>query len=261
MSLNPPLRDWSGRLAWVVGASSGIGRATAAALQARGARVLVSARRGEVLDEFVRQHPGTEALPLDVCDPAAVAAAAVRVRERAAATAGGLALTLYCAGHYQPLRATQFDLGEMLRHQDINQTGALRVLDAVLPLLLAQGQGHVSLVASVAGYRGLPRALAYGPTKAALINLAQVLYLDLHPRGLGVSIVNPGFVDTRLTAQNDFTMPALQRPEQAAEAMLRGWAEGRFEIHFPRRFTGLLKALRLLGDRSYFAAVRRATGG
>lgn len=261
MSLNPLLRDWSGRLAWVVGASSGIGRATASALHARGARVLVSARRRELLEDFARLHPGAEALPLDVRDPGALREAMAQVRQQAAGHAEGLSLALYCAGHYRPLRATQFDLEEMLRHQEVNQTGALRMVDAVLPLLLAQGRGHLSLVASVAGYRGLPRALAYGPTKAALINLAQVLYLDLRPRGLGVSLVNPGFVETPLTAQNDFAMPALQKPEQAAAAILRGWAEGRFEIHFPRRFTGLLKALSLLGDGAYFAAVRRATGG
>jgi NAD(P)-dependent dehydrogenase (short-subunit alcohol dehydrogenase family) len=142
--------------------------------------------------------------------------------------------------------------------------GALYLLDAVLPHLLTQARtgqgGHLSLVSSVAGYRGLPKSLAYGPTKAALIHLAQTLYLDLHPLGLGVSVVNPGFVATPLTAQNEFHMPALLTPEQAAEEMLRGWRRGEFEIHFPKRFTRVLKALGLLPDGPYFAAVRRATG-
>jgi short-subunit dehydrogenase len=162
------------------------------------------------------------------------------------------------------MRATAFDLAEAQRHVDINYGGALHLLDALLPVLLRQaasGRGaHLSLVASVAGYRALPQALAYGPTKAALIHLAEGLYLDLHTRGIGVSVVNPGFVETRLTAANRFRMPALISPEQAAEAMLQGWAEGRFEIAFPRRFTGVLKAMRPLPDSLYFRAVSRVTG-
>ena len=118
----------------------------------------------------------------------------------------------------------------------------------------------MSLVASVAGYRGLPNGLAYGPTKAALINLAETLYLDLQPHGVGVSLINPGFVETPLTADNRFAMPALISPEQAANHILAGWQAGRFEIHFPKRFTWWLKLGRLLGDSLYFAAIRRATG-
>jgi short-subunit dehydrogenase len=158
------------------------------------------------------------------------------------------------------MRATRFDLGEMLRHQEVNYVGALHMLDAVLPTLLAQKAGHLSLVASVAGYRGLPNSLAYGPTKAALINLAQTLYLDLQPQGLGVSIVNPGFVETPLTSQNEFAMPALLTPAEAAQEIVAGWEAGRFEIHFPKRFTLWLKLLSHLGDALYFKAVRRATG-
>ena len=148
----------------------------------------------------------------------------------------------------------------MLRHLQVNYVGALHLLEAVLPLLSAQRQGHVSLVASVAGYRGLPHSMAYGPTKAALQHLAETLYLDLHAAGIGVSVVNPGFVATPLTAGNAFDMPALLTPNQAAAHILRGWARGRFEIHFPKRFTLWLKVLRLLPHGVYFAAVRRATG-
>ena len=130
----------------------------------------------------------------------------------------------------------------------------------MLPHLLAQRGGHLSLVSSVAGYRGLPKALAYGPTKAALINLAETLYLDLAPLGIGVSIVNPGFVRTPLTAGNEFHMPALITPEQAAREILAGLARGKFEIHFPKRFTRWLKLMRHLSYGAYFAAVRRSTG-
>jgi short-subunit dehydrogenase len=142
----------------------------------------------------------------------------------------------------------------------VNYIGALNVLAAVLPGFVARGAGHVSLTASVAGFRGLPQSLAYGPTKAALTNLAEVLYADLHKRGIGVSVIQPGFVDTPLTAQNGFKMPALITPAQAAQAMLAGWAEGEFEIHFPRRFTLMMKMLRLLPYRLYFPAIHRFTG-
>ena len=117
--------------------------------------------------------------------------------------------------------------------------------------------GHISLVGSVAGYRGLPQSLAYGPTKAALINLAETLYLDVHDKGIGVSIINPGFVQTPLTADNAFDMPALLTPEQAATAIVNGWQRGAFEIHFPKRFTLWLKALRVVPNRVYFFLVRR----
>jgi NADP-dependent 3-hydroxy acid dehydrogenase YdfG len=256
MPLNPRIDDWHGRVVWIVGASSGIGRATASRLHARGAVVAVSARSEAALARFVQEHPGAIALPVDVTDAASVADAARRLR----AQAGRLDLVFACAGHYKAQRATQFDLAEMRRHQEVNYIGVLNVLDATLPQLLAARQGHVSLMGSVAGYRGLPQALAYGPTKAALNNLAEVLYLDLHDQGLGVSIVNPGFVETPLTAQNRFHMPALITPEAAAEEIVTGWETGRFEIHFPRRFTMGLKTLQTAWHGLYFATVRRATG-
>jgi NAD(P)-dependent dehydrogenase (short-subunit alcohol dehydrogenase family) len=256
MSLNPRIRDWAGQVVWLVGASSGIGRATAALLHARGATVVVSARSGAALETFTHGHAGSVAIAIDVTDAASLRHAAQRVVD----TCGRIDLVVYCAGHYKPMRATDFDLAEALRHQQVNYVGALHLLDAVLPHLLAQRGGHLSLVSSVAGYRGLPNSLAYGPTKAALIHLAQTLYLDLRPRGIGVSVVNPGFVDTTLTAQNHFAMPALISPDEAAREMAAGWEAGRFEIHFPKRFTRVMKALSHLGDGLYFRAVRRATG-
>ncbi|MDE2394959.1 MAG: SDR family NAD(P)-dependent oxidoreductase [Burkholderiales bacterium] len=256
MALNPRFGSWQGRLVWIVGASSGIGRATAVALHRRGARVAVSARNAQALAQLAFEHPGLIILPLDVSDRAAVAAAQRELAQRH----GPLDLAFACAGHYLPQRATAFSLDEMKRHLEVNYLGALNLLDALLPACLAAGRGHISLMGSVAGYRGLPRALAYGPTKAALNNLAEALYLDLHERGIGVSIVNPGFVQTPLTQNNGFPMPALMTPDAAAEAIVGGWSAGRFEIHFPRRFTWGMKALQLLPHGLYFAAVRRATG-
>ena len=247
--------QWSGRRVWLVGASSGIGRATASALHAAGAAVIVSARNVLALEAFVVQHPGAQALPLDATDPHAVRKAASIVFSQ-----GSVDCVVYCVGHYQAMEATRMDLGDMVRHNQINYLGALYLTDAVLShwLALAAGQrGHLSLVGSVAGYRGLPQSLAYGPTKAAMINLAETLYLDLQSSGVGVSLINPGFVDTPLTAQNRFTMPALITPQEAAAAILKGWAHGDFEIHFPRRFTFWLKVMRCLPYRLYFALTRR----
>ena len=255
MSLNPPIRDWRGQRVWLIGASTGIGRALASQLHALGATVIVSARKMEALQAFADQHPGSIALPLDVTDAQAVQTAARQVL-----SSGTLDLVCYCAGHYHAMRATAIDLPDLLRHHDVNTVGALHVLAAVTPAMVACRQGHISLVSSVAGFRGLPQSLAYGPTKAALINMAETLYLDLQPHGLGVSVINPGFVETPLTAQNTFRMPALITPEQAAQAIVQSWANGEFDIHFPKRFTLWLKLLRLLPYRLYFAAVRRMTG-
>lgn len=256
MSLNPRIESWSGRTVWLVGASTGIGRATAERLHALGARVVVSARSGAALDAFVASHPGSLAIALDATDREAMREATAQI----VASHGRIDLALYCAGTYSAMRATEFDLDIALRHVQVNYVGALHLLDAVLPLLRQQRGGHLSLVSSVAGYRGLPKSLAYGPTKAAMINLAETLYLDLQPLGIGVSVINPGFVETPLTAQNEFRMPALITPEQAALEIVRGWERGDFEIHFPKRFTRWLKAMRHLGYGMYFPAVRRSTG-
>jgi NAD(P)-dependent dehydrogenase (short-subunit alcohol dehydrogenase family) len=256
MPLNPRITDWQGQVVWIVGASTGIGRATAELLHGRGATLVVSARSTPSIGSFEQTHPGSLGIALDATDRDAMRAAARQIVERF----GRIDLAVYCAGYYKAMRATEFDLDEALRHEQVNYVGALHLLDAVLPQLLAQKSGHLSLVSSVAGYRGLPNSLAYGPTKAALINLAQTLYLDLQPRGIGVSVINPGFVETPLTAQNQFSMPALITPSQAAEEIVEGWGAGRFEIHFPKRFTLWLKALSHVGDGVYFKAIRRATG-
>ena len=257
MSLNPRLQDWADRTAWVVGASTGIGRATASHLHRLGAQVFVSARNEAALQEFVRDHPGSVAVPLDVTDRDAVAAAHAQVMRQA--RAGGLDLVMYCAGYYQPMRVETFDLDEVLRHERINVGGAWHVLAAVLPTLRRQGHGHLSLVASVAGFRGLPKALAYGPTKAALINLGEALHVELQPHHVGVSVVNPGFVDTPLTRKNTFPMPFLITAEKAAQEIITGLEKGEFEIHFPKAFTRTLRTLRILPYSLYFAAVRKIT--
>jgi short-subunit dehydrogenase len=258
-AFNLPLQDWRGKRVWLVGASSGIGLACAQALQAAGAHLVISARDVGALSDWAKQSESEgkrlELLPLDVTNGLQV----TQVTQVVVAN-GPIDMLLYCAGHYRAQRATEFDLSDMLRHQEVNYNGMLRVLGEVLPVMLQQGSGHISLVSSVAGWRGLPNGLAYGPTKAAMTHLAETLYMDLQDRNIGVSLISPGFVATPLTAQNNFQMPALLSPEQAAQAMLKGWADGEFDIHFPKRFTLWLKIMRVLPYRMYFALVRRFTG-
>jgi NAD(P)-dependent dehydrogenase (short-subunit alcohol dehydrogenase family) len=250
--MNPKLTDWNGRRVWLVGASSGIGAALARALATCGARLALSGRRPEALKGL--GIVDALLLPCEVLDAAALGAA----RARLVVAWGGVDLVVYLAGDYEPMGADGFDAAHAERIVAVNFNGALRLAGAVLGDM--QPGGGIAFVASVAGYRGLPKALAYGPGKAALIHFAECLHLDLAPRGIGVWLINPGFVATRLTAKNDFAMPALLAPEQAAEAIVDGFRSGAFEIHFPKRFTCVLKLLSKLPYGLYFPLIRRITG-
>lgn len=258
MAFNPPIRQWSGRRVWIIGASTGIGAALARQLGAAGARVALSARSRERLDALAADLPQALVLPLDVRQAGQQSEAYARIRQ----AWGGADLVIFNAGTYSPMRADAFDLASMDEHFAINYHGVVGGLAAVLPDFLARASERpaLAIVSSVAGFRGLPAALAYGPSKAALINLAETLYLDLSPRGIGVFLITPGFVDTPLTKQNEFKMPALISADQAATAIITGFAHGDFDTHFPKRFTRWLKLLRLLPYALYFRAVRKMTG-
>ncbi|BAL27524.1 SDR family oxidoreductase [Azoarcus sp. KH32C] len=251
--MNPAISNWRGKRVWLVGASTGIGAATARELHRRGARLALSARNAERLRGLGLADVLVE--PCDATDPASLAHA----RDAILAAFGGVDLVIYLAGDYVPMRVEHFDLLTAERVIEVNFSGALRLTATVLAHL--QTGGGIAFVASVAGYRGLPKALCYGPGKAALIHFAECLHLELAPKGVGVWLVNPGFVATRLTEKNDFAMPALLTPEQASIALLEGFRDGCFEIHFPRRFTLLMKLLALLPYRWYFPLVRRFSGG
>jgi short-subunit dehydrogenase len=254
--LNPTIGSWAGQRVWVIGASYGIGAAIAQQLLASGARVALSARSGDKLAKVAGNAAQALVLPLDTTRQAQAHEAA----EAIVKAWGGFDLALIVAGTHDEMRAQSWNLQQARRLLDVNLHGVLNCVDAALPALLAQGRGGIGIVSSVAGYVGLPRSLIYGPSKAALINFAESLYGDLHPHGIGVYLVNPGFVDTPLTRKNDFRMPALISAEQAARATLDGIAAGHFEIHYPKRFTLWLKLLRLLPYRLQFAIVRRMTG-
>ncbi|HRD67862.1 MAG TPA: SDR family NAD(P)-dependent oxidoreductase [Candidatus Competibacter sp.] len=251
--MNPKITDWGGRRVWLIGASSGIGAALATELAGRGAKLGLSARRTEMLATL--GPADALRLPCDATDVARLAAA----RAELLAAWQGIDLVIYLAGDYAPMRAENFDLTAAEKLFAVNYLGALRATATVLPDLTAGG--GIAFVASVAGYGGLPKALAYGPGKAALIHFAECLYFDLSAKGVGVWVVNPGFVATPLTARNDFKMPVLLTPEQAARALADGFGTGGFEIHFPKRFTRWLKLASLLPYRWYFPLVRSISGG
>lgn len=254
--MNPRLQDWHERRVWVIGASSGIGAALARELRGRGAKLALSARNVEALQLIAADDVSALVLPFDITQ----STGALQARDEILAKWGGVDLVLVVAGTYQKMRAEDFDLNAAKQLVETNLNGPLNCLDAVLPTLLAQGHGGIGIVASVAGLSGLPQALIYGPTKAALINLCESLYLDLHARGIAVYLINPGFVATPLTAKNDFTMPALISAETAAHEIVRGIERGEFHIHFPRRFTNWLRVLRLLPYRLYFWLIHKVTG-
>jgi short-subunit dehydrogenase len=180
--------------------------------------------------------------------------------ERVRGAWGGIDLVLIVAGTHAEIRAWELTEANAMALLKTNLHGVISTVSVVLPALLAQQNGAIGIVASVAGYRGLPKALIYGASKAAVINFTETLYLDLHPKGLGVYLINPGFVKTPLTDKNEFKMPALITAEEAADATIKGMRAGKFEIHFPHRFTCMLKLLRILPYRWYFALIRRSTG-
>lgn len=246
--LNRPIEDWAGQRIWLIGASSGIGAALAQQALALDAKVVLSARRQQQLEEVAQQHPNSTVLAFDVLDAQAWQNSYQEIVQKY----GGIDLIIFCAADYRPERSWEVEPTVAAKTLQINLGSVYTGLATIMPDLIARGTGGIGLIASVAGYMGLPNASVYGPSKAAMINLAEILYADLHPKGLNVYLINPGFVKTHLTAKNDFTMPALQTPEQAATAIWDGIKTGEFEIHFPRRFTQTLKLLQLLPYRWRF---------
>lgn len=241
------------KIAWLTGASTGIGRAVALRLAADGWRVAASARNAEALAALAAEAPGVAPYPLDVSDRDACLACAERIEREL----GPLELAIFNAGAHRPMPATAFSSATLRALLDINVMGVAHGLEAVLPRLIARRSGRVVIVASLAGYRGLPTAAAYGASKAALINMAEALRPELAGHGVILQVVNPGFVKTPMTGQNRFPMPFLVSAEQAAASILRGMRSDRFEITFPLRFAFLMKLVRLVPDRIYFYVTRR----
>lgn len=224
---------------WIIGASDGIGAALAHEYAKRGARLILSARSGDRLQELASAlGPDHIALPLDVADRASFEAAAAQI-----AQIGPLDRVVHLAAQYDPGKISDLDPNMAAQIVTTNLTGSFHVAQ-IAPRLMREG-GQLALCGSVAGYFGLPQGQIYSATKAGVINLAQSLRAELAGR-FDVRLISPGFVDTRLTQRNDFRMPAMVTPETAARAILNGLNRRRFEVHFPRRLTLALKLLRIL---------------
>lgn len=244
------------RVAWITGAGRGIGAALAKKLCQQGCTVYGSSRTVEELLELQHSLAGTPGkfipAPLDIRRPGQVSSLFERWESE------GLSPDLFVlnAGTHDPDGAGRFSAQRCRRLLDVNLQGTINCLDVVLRHCLSRHAGHIAVVSSVAGYRGLPKAAAYCASKAALISLCESLYVDLQGTGLRLQVINPGFVRTPLTDKNDFHMPALMEPEDAAEAIYRGLGSRRFEITFPARFVYWLKLLRILPYRLYLPLMR-----
>lgn len=242
---------------WIIGASYGIGAALAEHLAALGKEVWASARSEDKLAALAEKSGGRiHALPLDVTDKASVAAALETIE-----AAGGPPDTVVLnAGTHQPVAARDFKAEGLRKIIELNVMGVANGIETVLPGMLDRDRGRIAVVASVAGYGGLPTSAYYGCSKAGLINMVESLAFDLRKTGVKLQLVNPGFVKTPLTDRNEFAMPFLVPAEEAARVIARGLESERFEIAFPTRLVLLLKFLRLLPYRLYFPLVGRSTG-
>ena len=241
---------------WITGASAGIGRALALDMAARGWQVYATARGAEALNALAEESDGRiVAVQGDVTSAEDMRAAVARIVQD-----GPLAMAIFNAGVYLPMRAQTFSAADAAKTFDVNLTGVANGLEPVLEHMTGRRDGHIALIASVAGYRGLPNAAAYSATKAGLIAMAEALAMDLVDLGVRISVVNPGFVETEATSVNEFEMPMLLQPEEAASRIADGLARPGFEIRFPWQFALFLRAVGLLPNRAYIWAVRKALG-
>lgn len=236
-------------VAWIIGGGSGIGAAVARLLADRGWTVAISGRRMEKLQEVAGKHPSIHPFPMDVTDEKAVNATSQRI----VSELRRIDLFLFSAAAWEPMTVGNYDLGQFRTVVDTNYLGVIRCANAVQPQMEKQGGGHFAVVASVAGYFGLPRSAAYSSTKAALINLLETMRTEVAPRGIVVRMIAPGFVKSELTAKNDFPMPFLMETDDAAHRIVDGLTESdRFEIAFPKRMVWLMKTVRALPYPIFF---------
>lgn len=245
-----------GRTMWLIGASSGIGAALAPALAAEGVVLALSARREEELNRVAgRCTGGTRPLvkPLDVTQKDQID----RTYRALVETWGKVDIVFYNAGTWADARVESFDTEGALNQIDVVYLGLVRVVGAAMPDMIARANGDIIGMASLAGYRGLPRAAAYSSAKNAVNAFLQSIRIELKRHGVGVVTINPGFVRTPLTDRNTFRMPFLLTTDQAVEAIMKGLREGDEEIHFPRRLSWPLKVFAALPRPAFEAIARR----
>lgn len=244
-------------VAWITGASSGIGAALALALAEKGWRVAITARGAEGLDAVAGKGGGRIfAYPGDATDPDAMQGVVARIE----ADHGAIALAVLNAGVYKSIKAEAPDFDDYSRTFAVNLNGTAACLCALTPLMAGRKAGHIAIVSSATAFGGMPTASAYGASKAALVNMAEALRIELYRYGVQVQAITPGFVDTPAQNDNAFPKPFMISAETAAKRIAEGLESRRFEITFPRRFTWALKALYALPDAWWMPLVRRQTG-
>lgn len=238
---------FEGKNIWIIGASSGIGHALSKDLSQRGAKLILSARSADKLEALKTELAGdTHVYPVDISNLESLQNALKFVQEKC----GHIDSIINLAALYEPASIKDMNIEKARLLVDVNLTGSLNLIHAALPVLKSQSHGQFVLCGSVAGYRGLPNGQPYSATKAAIINLAESLKVE-NP-DLDIKLISPGFVRTPLTDKNDFEMPMMIEPEEAAKAIADGLLKKNFEIHFPKKFTILMKLLRLLPNAVYF---------
>lgn len=239
------MREWVGKRYWIVGASEGLGRAVAEAVNRAGAEVIISARNEDRLKELAAALPGKAVpVPMDVTDQASV--------ETAAQAAGEIDGMVYLAGLYWPQSSREWNAEEITAMADVNFMGAVRVLGQVVPGMVAKDAGHIVLTGSLSGFRGLAGAQGYVPSKAGLMVLAETLYSDFHHTGIDVQLINPGFVRTRLTDKNEFRMPQRMEPEDAARRFFEHMNGTQFKRSYPAPLSWIFRGSQFLPDWLYY---------
>ncbi len=239
------MRAWQGKRYWLVGASDGLGAALAHKMNRAGAEVIVSARSADKLEELVAELPGKASMQtIDVSDDASVAAAAEAM--------GEVDGVVFLAGVYWPFGAQNWDAAQATAMADINFTGLVRVMGQVVPAMVARDEGHIVITSSLTGFRGLPGSIGYTASKAATMSLAECMYGDLRKTGVDVQVVNPGFIKTQLTQKNDFNMPFIMSPEDAAREMFEHMGTRKFKKSFPWAFSMVFRLSQFLPDWLYF---------
>ena len=232
---------------WITGASSGIGKALAEKFASEGWKVAISARRKEILDEMANNE-NISSFPLDVTNQDQIKISFEKIIE----DFKELDLCVFSSGTYDPKLEQEINVKQNKFVMETNFFGVLYCINAVENYFKNKKKGHISIVSSVAAYRGLPNSSGYGPSKAALTNLTESLYFDFKKHNVRISLVSPGFIKTPLTDKNEFPMPFIKSPEFAAEKMFNGLTKSKaFEIHFPKALTVLLKILRVLPYKIY----------
>jgi short-subunit dehydrogenase len=238
---------------WITGASSGIGKALAEKFAAEGWKVAASARRKEILDKMT-EHENIFSYPLDVTNQDQIK----NSFEKIITNFNGLDLCVFSSGTYDPKLEQEINVEQNKFVMETNFFGVLYCIKAVESYFKNKKDGHISIVSSIAAYRGLPNSSGYGPSKAALTNLTESLYFDFKKYNVRISLVSPGFIKTPLTDKNEFPMPFIKSPEFAAEKMFNGLTKSKsFEIHFPKALTILLKIFRVLPYKIYLFLIDR----